>query len=442
MSTSAPESIFTMATKMPLRASARITGRVTGLRGPIILAKIPTPAYAEVYQIMRQGMAPLKAQVIAFSEDEVTLAPLDMPWGVGPGLLVEKVSDNLQLHLPYPYLGKILDPLGKPLTLESLGAGVTLPLQAPPPEPLSRKPIRTTFVSGVKSIDGFCTVGYGQRLGIFAGPGSGKSTLLGMIARHADVDATVIALVGERGREVNEFISESLGAEGLARAVVVVATSDESPLRRSLAPLTATAIAEHLRSQGKRVLLLIDSLTRTARALREVSLAAGELPVRQGYTNSVYTELPRLIERAGTDAKGSITAFYTVLTDENEVNDALGDELRSLLDGHLVLSNQIAQEGIRPAIDLTRSISRLMPNVCSAEEYSASRTLLMAIAKLKREKDLILLGGTPDKILKAALSIEDELKALLNQRPHENCSIIELQKKSRELAAKFIALQK
>jgi FliI/YscN family ATPase len=290
----------------------------------------------------------------------------------------------------------------------------------------------------VRAIDTFCPIGYGQRLGIFAGAGVGKSTLLGMIARHADVDVCVIALVGERGREVQEFIHECLGEEGLARSVVVVATSDESPLRRLIAPQTATSIAEYYRAQGLRVLLLVDSLTRTARAIREVELAAGEPPVRQGYTSGVYTELPRLLERAGNDDSGSITALYTVLTTGEQDSDPLADEIKSILDGHLVLSQQVQLEGIRPAIDVLRSVSRLREKLQSEEVRVCMENLLTVLGRLRRDRDIVLLGGSPDPALRTALRIEPELKRFLSQRPKDHTTSKELHLMLEELSKHYL----
>jgi len=425
------------ASPLALHFAPKIQGRVVGLCGPLIRAIVPCAAYGQVFAITRENSTPLLAQVVSFSNDEVQLAPLDVPWEIGPGSIVTRAHERFTLSLPAEPLGSIVDVLGKPLNTQLSQSSLTLPFHALPPAPLSRPPVRELFHSGIKSIDTFCSVGYGQRVGIFAGPGSGKSTLLGMIARHADVDVSVIGLVGERGREVNEFVQDSLGEVGLSRAVVVVATSDESPLRRSLAPLAATAIAEHFRNQGKRVLLLIDSLTRTARALREVSLAAGELPVRQGYTSTVFSELPRIVERAGTSEKGSITAFYTVLTQEGDIQDPLADELRSLLDGHLVLSDQIALDGIRPAIDLTRSVSRLFSKLRPHAECLEIQAGLGIISKLAREREMLLLGGTPDTSLSAALRLEPELKQLLNQAPHERHPLNSGFLKVRELNHRF-----
>jgi type III secretion protein N (ATPase) len=273
----------------------------------------------------------------------------------------------------------------------------------------------------------------GQRIGLFAPAGVGKSTLLGLLARNAAVDRVVIALVGERGREVQEFLEESLGPEGRARSVVVVSTSDESSLRRFAAAQTATAIAESYRAAGKRVLLLVDSLTRASRALREIGLAAGELPVRQGYTPSVFTELPRLLERPGLTKSGSITALYTVLTASEQESDPLAEEIKSILDGHLILSEQVAQSGVRPALDIVRSISRLSNQIWEssergAEQRRAVERCVQIVAQVRRERDLLLLGGTPDRALQAAITADAAIRALLNQRKESApCSASDLE---------------
>jgi type III secretion protein N (ATPase) len=279
--------------------------------------------------------------------------------------------------------------------------------------------------TGIRAIDGFCTLAYGQRIGLFAPAGVGKSTLLGAMARGAAVDVVVAALVGERGREVNEFITDVLGPEGQKRAIVVVSTGDEPPLRRAYAPRTATAIAEYHRSHGRRVLLLVDSLTRAARALREIGLAAGEIPVRHGFTPSVYAELPRLLERAGTDEHGSITAIYTVLTHEEAESDPLGDEIKSLLDGHIVLSSRAFRRGRRPAIDIPRSISRLAHRVRTESLNAAVMTCAAALERLERDRDVVLFGGQPDAALSAALRLEGELEKFLSQSTHEHTPLEE-----------------
>jgi len=372
------------------------------------------------------GTRPIAAQIIAFKDDLITLAPLDHLTGIGPGAAISGSGELLNLNLPLDMQGRVLDALGTPIdqseadSVSAQAAYLSLPVDSPPPHPLSRRPINTPLATGVRAIDAFCPIGRGQRIGLFASAGIGKSTLLGMIARHSQADLNVIALVAERGREVGDFIHEVLGPEGLKKSVLVVATSDESPARRQLAAFSATAIAEHFRAQGKHVLLLVDSLTRTARAIREVGLAAGELPVRQGYTSSVYTALPRLIERAGTDANGSISAIYTVLTAGENDLDPLGEELKSLLDGHIVLDSSVASRGIRPAIDITQSVSRLTPRLLSNEEQLEIRELTKVLQRLKKDKDILLLGGTPDQELKAALELEAALSDFLNQNPSEN----------------------
>ena len=421
------------------QAKIEVQGRAVAVRGSVLLARLPHAAIGQVCYIAASAR-PIPAQIIAFQDDLITLAPLDHLTGIGPGAAISGSGELLSLNLPLEMPGRILDALGAPIDREAPEAGCvcdqaaffSLPADRPPPNPLSRCPINTPLATGVRAIDAFCPIGRGQRIGLFASAGIGKSTLLGMIARHSQADLNVIALVAERGREVGDFIQEVLGPEGLRKSVLVVATSDESPARRQLAALSATAIAEHFRAQGKHVLLLVDSLTRTARAIREVGLAAGELPVRQGYTSSVYTALPRLIERAGTDAHGSISAIYTVLTAGENDLDPLGEELKSLLDGHIILDSGVAARGIRPAVDLTQSVSRLVPRLLGSEKLAEIRELLGVLQRLKKDKDILLLGGTPDPELRAALELEAALSGFLNQAPNEKA---EWQSTRRDLAA-------
>jgi type III secretion protein N (ATPase) len=309
------------------------------------------------------------------------------------------------------------------------------PMTNSPPPALKRTPISEVVPTGIRVIDGLVPIGKGQRMGIFAPAGVGKSTLLGALARNTKCDVVVAALIGERGREVREFIDEVLGPDALARSVVVYATSDEPPARRMLAASTATAIAESFRAQGKHVLLMVDSLTRVARAIREVSLCMGELPVRQGYTPSVFTELPRLLERAGTNEHGAITALYTVLSSDENDTDVLREELLSLLDGHLCMTNQVALRGIRPAIDPTRSLSRLCPALSSTAELSAQTSVRTAIARLWKEKDMLMFGGTADESLKHLLSLEPTLNAFLAQNPHESIPLEQTKQQLGALAA-------
>jgi FliI/YscN family ATPase len=376
----------------------------------------------------------------------VHLAPFEHPAGIYAGAAVRDRQRRAELRIPRNCLGLVFDALGRCLSLPP-GAGesgdstadVILPLLTPPPSPLGRRPIAEPLATGIRTIDGFLTIGHGQRLGLFAPAGAGKSTLLGMIARNAVADATVIALVGERGREVNDFIHNILGPAGLKRCVLVVSTSDEAPVKRRLAPYTATAIAEYFRSQGLRVLLLVDSLTRTARAIREVGLSTGELPVSRGYTPSVYSELPQLIERTGNDEQGSITAIYTVLTEACQELDPLAEEVKSLLDGHIVLDNAIAQSGVRPAIDVVASVSRLAPALGSARCRSQAARLCQALGRLKKDKDILLFGGTPDRELKAALALEPELRKFLSQGASENVDLRQTQAQMTKLSAVYEA---
>jgi FliI/YscN family ATPase len=419
-------------------SALNVLGKVSAVRGQTVTAKLPSAAIGDLCYI-ECGLkkSAVRAEVISLNEHEVTLACFDHTDGLSSGAEVRNTRRPLELLLQADPRGSILNALGEPLEGpardHTLNCGTySLPLRRNAPAALSRKPIDAALQTGIRAIDTCCTLGYGQRVGLFASAGLGKSTLLGMLTRNAAVDVTVIALVGERGREVNEFLEESLGVEGRKRAVVIVATSDEPSIRRTLAPLTATAIAEHYRAQGKRVLLLIDSLTRYARALREVTLAAGELPVRQGYTPSVYTELPRLLERAGNDHYGSISAIYTVLTETHGELDPLGDEIKSILDGHLVLTSEMVQQGIRPAIDLTQSLSRLMTKFVTPQEMQQRSLVAQIFARLRRERDILLLGGTPDKALQAMLTIEPQLRRFLSQSISEVVdpveSLTELQK--------------
>lgn len=404
--------------------SLQVTGRVCAVHGSVILAELPHICVGDACTVQRADGGTVYSQAISFKGDMVTLAPFDDTRGVSPGAPVVCLGGPPQLRLPNFPLGSVIDPLGKSLTISS-GCGtasVNLDIHASPPNPISRKVIDQPLETGIRSIDALTTIGYGQRIGLFAGPGVGKSTLLGALTRNADCDIVVTALVGERGREVNEFLNDSLGAEGLKRSIVVVATSDEPPLRRSLAAMSATAIAEHYRAQGKRVLLLIDSLTRVARAIREVSLAAGEIPVRQGYTARVYSELPQLLERAGNDARGSITAIYTVLTNADE-SDPLAEEIKSLLDGHIVLDETMIRHGVRPAIDPLKSCSRLFTRLHSADHQQTAEKIRSVLARLRKDKELLLLGGTPDAELQAALQIEPALYAFLSQGISERDSV-------------------
>lgn len=396
-------------------STERMSGRVLAVNGPLIRAHFPGAGLGDICSI---GSLPkIFAQVVAFNESTVFLAPFSEIRGLSAGTRVEKEPLVVQASLPDKNPGLVIDSLGIPLRRNSSDSATgshELDLFAPAPEALRRTPIKEQLITGVRSIDVLCGIGYGQRIGLFAAPGLGKSTLLGMLARNAAVDICVIALVGERGREVPEFL-EHLGPSGLARSVVVAATSDQPPLKRSLCAATATAVAEHYRSRGKKVLLLVDSLTRTARAIRDVSLAAGEMPIRQGLTSSVYSELPRLIERSGNDSRGSITAIYSLLDTSEYELDPLAEEAKSLLDGHISLDSHVAANGVRPAIDFTRSISRCAQNFCDQRMTEDKTFLLRLMKRLKSDKNIALIGGEPDSELSAAIKHEADIQSFLNQ---------------------------
>ncbi len=397
-------------------SSLTASGQVLGTKGETIRAKIPNACLGKICEIELEHKN-LLAQIVSFNNEETCLAPFGSIKGLSSGANVQTRNNELSIVVGEHLKGKVIDALGNPIASknEELEIGIKRTIHSKPPCPLSRKAIEKQLITGVSGIDNLLSIGYGQRIGLFASAGVGKSTLLGMLARNADVDVCVIALVGERGREVKEFIDDCLGQEGLKRSVLVVATSDEPSIVRMTAPYTATTIAEYFRAQGKNVLLLVDSLTRMARAVREVSLSAGELPVRQGYTNSVFTELPKLLERAGNDSKGSITSIYTVLTSPQGDLDPLGDEIKSLLDGHIALCSEIASQGIRPAIDYTRSVSRLLNKIRTSNDLDMITKINKILYRLKKDKDILMFGGTADEELKSFLSIEKELNHILNQ---------------------------
>lgn len=403
-------------------------GSVLAVRGPIVIAKLPQASIGDICQIRTSVGLEIQCQVVTFEKDLISLAPFDELCGISPGNVVINKSERAQILIPNDCRGLVMDSLGRSIssdqfkadTISSKDLSLTkLKLYSPAPAPLSRSPMKQIMPTGVRSIDTLCTIAYGQRIGLLAGPGLGKSTLLGMIARNAEVDVVVVALVGERGREVQEFVHQTLGDIGMARTVLVVETSEKPAMKRALAAVTATAIAEHYRAKGMKVLLLVDSLTRMARAIRDVSLSAGELPIRQGLTPSVYSELPKLIERAGCDSNGSITAIYTLLDTSEYELDPLAEEVKSLLDGHISLDSAVAQSGIRPAIDFTRSISRLNFQLHDAHFLERQKLILKMYSRIKKDKDILLLGGAPDDELKAFLTLENELREFLNQN-HEN----------------------
>ena len=346
------------------------------------------------YIIPKNGGEAVKAEVVGFRDERVLLMPYDAVEGVGLGSRVENSGAPLKVYASDDLLGKTLDGIGVPIDgsqLSQKGEGYSV--EAMPPDPLKRKIIDEVLPLGVKAVDGLNTIGKGQRIGVFAGSGVGKSTLLGMFARNTKADVNVIALIGERGREVREFIERDLGPEGMARSVVVVATSDKPALIRKKAAQTATAIAEYFRDQGKDVLIMMDSLTRFSMAQREIGLASGEPPVSRGYPPSVYAEMPKLLERAGNSEVGSITGLYTVLVDGDDFNEPITDTARGILDGHIVLSRKLGHKNHYPAIDVLASISRCMSSIASSAHKQAAGKLRNVLATYSEAEDLINIGA-------------------------------------------------
>ncbi|MBQ2407105.1 MAG: flagellar protein export ATPase FliI [Lachnospiraceae bacterium] len=335
------------------------------------------------------------AEVVGFKDKKTLLMPYEETEGIGLGCIVENMNYPLGVVVGESLLGRTLDGLGRCVDgfIPDSVSSKRYPLDAPPPDPMSRKIINEVLPLGVKAVDGLITVGKGQRIGIFAGSGVGKSTLMGMFARNTKADINVIALIGERGREVREFIERDLGEEGMKRSIVVVATSDRPALERKTAAKTATAIAEYFRDQGKDVLLMMDSLTRFSMAQREIGLASGEPPVTRGYPPSVYSEMPKLLERAGCADKGSITGLYTVLVDGEDFNEPITDTARSILDGHIMLTRKLANKNHYPAVDVLQSISRCMSMIASKEHKAAAGKLKNIMATYNEAEDLINIGA-------------------------------------------------
>lgn len=372
----------------------RFLGQVTRIVGLTIESRGPKAQLGELCQIMRADQSWVPAEVVGFRDDNVLLMPLGAADGLAPGALVEATGKPLQVAVGADLLGRVLDGLGNVLDAgHGLLGEAYYPLVADPPHPLTRPRIDQVMSTGVRAIDSLLTVGTGQRLGIFAGSGVGKSTLLGMIARNSQAEVNVIGLIGERGREVMEFIERDLGPDGMARSVIVVATSDQPALVRLKGAFVATAIAEYFRDQGKDVLLMVDSLTRFAMAQREVGLAIGEPPTSRGYTPSVFSLLPRLLERSGRADQGSITAFYTVLVDGDDMNEPITDAVRGILDGHIVLARDLANRGHYPAIDPLASISRLFTELAAPEQQEVANHARRLLAVHRENQDLINIGA-------------------------------------------------
>jgi len=375
----------------------KVRGRVVNAVGLTIETAGPAAKMGDLCYVypseLSESNEPALAEIVGFKEGKNLLMPYGNVSGIGPGSSVENTGHPLTVKVSDDMLGMTLDGLGRPTDPGVYLNGEEYSVEAKAPDPMSRKIIADVLPLGVKAVDGLITVGKGQRIGIFAGSGVGKSTLMGMFARNTKADINVIALIGERGREVREFIERDLGPEGMRRSVVVVATSDKPALERKKAAQTATAIAEYFRDQGKDVLLMMDSMTRFCMAQREIGLASGEPPVSRGYPPSVYSELPKLLERAGCSDRGSITGLYTVLVDGDDFNEPITDTARSILDGHIMLDRRLAHKNHYPAIDVLQSISRCMSQIATKEHKQAAGRLKNVMATYHEAEDLINIGA-------------------------------------------------
>lgn len=404
-----------------------LAGRVVQVVGLTIEAQGLDSQIGEVCEIRANDSKPLLTEVVGFREQRTLLMPLGEMMGVQPGSPIYPTGTVFRAPVGTSLLGRVLNGLGEPIDgLGSLGPVENVPTYNDPPHPLQRKPISEPLVTGVRAIDGLLTCGKGQRMGIFAGSGVGKSTLLGSIARYARADVSVIALVGERGRELQEFITRDLGMEGLRRSVVVVSTSDQPALVRLKAAWVATTIAEYFRDLGLDVTFLMDSVTRFAMAQREVGLAIGEPPASKGYTPSVFALLPRLLERTGTSQHGTITGFYTVLVEGDDFNEPICDAVRSILDGHIVLSRALAARNHYPAIDILNSVSRVMPVIATPEHRSNAGLARKLLASYEKARDLINIGAYvegSDPEIDAALAVLPALTTFLQQNQDEFTSL-------------------
>ncbi|MCM3156568.1 flagellar protein export ATPase FliI [Bacillus subtilis] len=371
-------------------------GKVKRVIGLMIESKGPASSIGDVCLIYAKGQSGkvIKAEVVGFQEENILLMPYLEAASIAPGSIVEATGESLRVKVGAGLIGQVIDAFGEPLDGKLLPKGLSpVSTEQSPPNPMKRPPIREKMGVGVRSIDSLLTVGKGQRIGIFAGSGVGKSTLMGMIAKQTEADLNVIALVGERGREVREFIEKDLGKEGLKRSIVVVATSDQPALMRLKAAYTATAIAEYFRDKGQKVMFMMDSVTRVAMAQREIGLAAGEPPTTKGYTPSVFAILPRLLERTGANEHGTITAFYTVLVDGDDMNEPIADTVRGILDGHIVLDRALANKGQFPAVNVLKSISRVMSNISTKQHLDAANKFRELLSTYQNSEDLINIGA-------------------------------------------------
>ncbi len=412
------------------RAPVRGYGKVARVIGLTIESEGPNAHLGELCHIRGgRGSEPLPAEVVGFRENRILLMPLGSLSGLAPGAEVIGTGNTMNVPLGKELLGRVIDGLGRPLDGKGSFKGEELyPVQNQPPHPMTRLRIKEPLALGIRSIDSMITCGRGQRVGIFSGSGVGKSSLLAMCARYTSADVIVIGLIGERGREVRDFIEKDLGPEGLSRATVVVSTSDQPALIRVKGALVTTAVAEYFRDQGKNVLLIMDSLTRVAMALREIGLAIGEPPATRGYPPSVFSFMPGLLERSGANEVGTITGLYSVLVEGDDLQEPVTDTVRGILDGHIVLSRKLAGEGHYPPVDVLQSVSRLMPEITSPEDFKAAGKLRRLLAAYERARDLISIGAYErgsDPDVDKAMDRMDGIKSFLQQELTEQATIQE-----------------
>lgn len=423
--------------------TVKIRGRVVQVVGTIVKAVVPSVKVGEVCMLRDPATGhETPAEVVGFSKGIALLVPSTTTQGISGDTEVLPTGREQMTPVGQGLLGRVLDGLGQPMDVATKGpllATRQYPVYAPAPDPLTRRIIKDPLPLGVRALDGLLTCGEGQRMGIFAAAGGGKSTLMGMLVKGAAVDVTVIALIGERGREVREFIERELGPEGMARAVIVCATSDKSSMERARAAYVATAIAEYFRDQGQKVLFLMDSVTRFARAQREIGLAAGEPPTRRGFPPSVFATLPQLMERVGTNHRGSITALYTVLVEGDDMTEPVADETRSILDGHIVLSRKLGAMNHYPAIDVLASASRVMNALVTPEHKAAAGRVRELLAKYEEIELLLKVGEYKkgaDRVADQAIDSRESILSYLRQGTHEHCGFDETIARLGALAAR------
>jgi len=425
----------------------KYSGVVQKVQGLIIESLGPQVVVGELCHIfVPRGDGMIRAEVVGFNNEIVQLMPFDDMEGIEPGCTVVAMGEYLTIPVSEKLLGRVLNSMGHPMDEKgSIGSSESFSVRNTPPDVLKRKSITKRLITGVRAIDALTPIGMGQRVGIFSGSGVGKSTLLGMVARNTHADINVIALIGERGREVKEFLESDLGKEGLARSVVIVSTSDTPPLSRVRAAFVATAVAEYFRDQGKNVMLLFDSITRFARAQREIGLAVGEPPATRGFTPSVFSLLPKLLERCGTSEKGTITGFYTILVDGDDMDEPVADNVRGILDGHIILSRKLAQSYHYPAIDILQSLSRLGNKITTSEEQAAMGRIRTLLAGYTDAEDLINVGAYAEgsnKTIDEAIEKIELIRNFLQQRVEENADIVKTLALAEEISGIKIPLKK